>query len=95
MTKIEVYGADGLRQLSRDLSAIDKGLGKELQKVNRAAAETVAEEAERNYERLHPSKSGRGAKSIRSLASQTRAQVAFGSAKAPYIGGQEFGSKGG
>ena len=89
---VRVTGIEGLQQLSRDLKAIDPKLGKELQKVNKAAVETAAKAARSAYSGLHRQRSGKGVKSIRALASQTRAQVALGSSSAPYMLGQEFGS---
>jgi hypothetical protein len=65
---------------------------KRLQKVNKSVAEDVAEGGRQEYRRTYTRRSGAGEKSIRALATQTRAQVAIGSARAPYGPGQNFGS---
>jgi len=88
----DVTGAEGLRDLVRDLGRIDPALKKEIQKMNKAVAKTVADKAVTKYEQVFTWRTGRGSASIRALASQTRAQIAFGSARAPYLVGQEFGS---
>lgn len=89
---VRVVGVEGLDALRRDLRALDAALPKELQKLNKRAAETVAEQARASYTRRYRQQSGTGAGSIRALATQTKAQVALGSARAPYMLGQEFGS---
>lgn len=83
---------EGLNEFRRALREGGKELPKELQKVNKAFAADVAGDVRGKYMLAHPSRSGRGAQSIRALASQTRAQVALGSARAPYVLGQNFGS---
>lgn len=89
---VQVTGVEGLRDLARDLKRVEPALAKKLQRANKAAAEHIASAARGRYVAKHPSRSGKGAASIRGLASQSRAQVAFGSARAPYVVGQEFGS---
>jgi hypothetical protein len=63
-----------------------------LQRANKAVAEEVARKARELYKAHYTQRSREGAKSIRPLATQTKAQVAIGSAKAPYGPGQNFGS---
>lgn len=89
---VDVTGVDGLAQLRRDLKAIEAQLPKELQRLNKRAAETVVPKAQAAYAARYQQRSGAGAGSIRALATQTKAQVAMGSARAPYMVGQEFGS---
>ncbi|MGE0229974.1 MAG: hypothetical protein AB7I38_17015 [Dehalococcoidia bacterium] len=86
---------DGLRELARDFREVDPSYAKKLQVANKTVAETIAGRARARYQQQHQSRSGDGANSIRALATQQRAQVAFGSARAPYVPGQEFGSHGG
>lgn len=83
---------EGLKEFRSALRQGGKELPKELQKVNKAFAADVAGDVRSKYTLAHPSRSGRGAQSIRALASQTRAQVAIGSARASYVLGQNFGS---
>ena len=82
----------GMKEFRADLRGLDKALLKELQKENKLVANEVAGHARAAYTGMHKQFSGRGASSIRGLASQTRAQVAIGSARAPYMLGQEFGA---
>jgi hypothetical protein len=65
---------------------------KRLQQTNKEVAKDVADEGRAEYKRTYTQRSGEGAKSIRALATQTKAQVAIGGAKAPYGPGQNFGS---
>lgn len=66
---------------------------KRLQQVNKSIAVEVADDTRDAYRRSRfRQRSGDGARSIRALATQTRAQVAIGSARAPYLPGQNFGS---
>jgi hypothetical protein len=90
--EVKVTGVEGLAKLAKDLRAIDPKLAKELQKTNKEAAGKVAQAAKSAYSGRHRQRSGKGASSIRPLATQTRAQVALGGARAPYMLGQEFGS---
>lgn len=82
----------GLREFRTELRNVSRDLPKELQKENKAIAQEVAGKARTAYQSLYQQRSGRGAASIRGLANQTRAQVAIGSARAPYVLGQEFGA---
>lgn len=75
------------------LKQIDAELPKQLQQANKKIAVDVGDRAREKYQNRYPSRSGRGAKSIRGTATQTRAQVAAGSKRAPYVVGQNFGSK--
>ena len=83
---------EGLPELRRALKGIDKKLPKLLQQANKLAVEPIAEDARTLYEREHPARRGRGRRSIRATATQTRAQIAMGGTKTPYMLGQEFGS---
>lgn len=84
----------GLSELRRGLRAANANAPRLVQVANKKVAQTVAEKAEQRYARRYRSRSGRGATSIRALASQSRAQVALGGARAPYLPGQNFGSFG-
>lgn len=81
-----------LRGFARELRAASRAAPKVVQRENKRFAERVATTTRAEYSRQHPSMSGRGAGSIRPLATATRAQVAIGSGRAPYVLGQEFGS---
>lgn len=89
MDRIE---ATGLKELLGDLRAVDRRLTKTFQVENKLVAEEVATKVRAAYSSAHPPQSGRGAASIRGTASQTRATVAMGTARAPYTVGQDFGS---
>ncbi len=84
----------GLRELRNELKAIDGKAQKGLQKANkRAAAEVIVPAARHLAEGRHNPRWGSEAiGTIRALASQTRAQVALGSAKVRWAAGHEFGS---
>jgi hypothetical protein len=82
-----------LTQIRADLRKAGKDFPKKLQKVNKEVAQAVAEDTREAYQRgRYTMRSGDGLKSIRALATQTRAQVAIGGARAPYLPGQNFGS---
>lgn len=83
---------EGLRELRSDLRALDRTLPKSIQAANKDFAQEVAGVVRGVYQGQHPAKSGRGAASIRGLGSQSRATVAIGSVRAPYMLGQEFGA---
>lgn len=84
----------GLRELRNELRAIDGRMQRELQKANkRAAADVIVPAARHLAEGRHNPKWGHEAiGTIRALATQTRAQVALGSAKVTWAAGHEFGS---
>lgn len=63
--------------------ALPPAFPRDLQKANKGGANLIAEETRRRYERRYTRRSGRGARSIRALATQTRAQVALGSQRVP------------
>ncbi|MGE3858114.1 MAG: hypothetical protein AB7G21_14240 [Dehalococcoidia bacterium] len=83
---------DGLRAFRRELRGIGPEFPKALQQENKKFAQEVASSARDAYTALYKSRSGRGAASIRGLATQTSAQVAMGTARTPYMLGQEFGA---
>ena len=84
-----------LATVRKMLRAVDASLPKELQKTNKAIANVLAEDIRDEYQRQYPRDSGRGARSIRGLATATSAKIAMGGKKAPYVLGQNFGSLGG
>lgn len=96
--KVDVQG---LRELRKELKAIDPKWSKELQAVNKRAANIVVPEAKKRAGQSRPNLAGgvaragsAGVASIRALASQSRAQIASGGARVPWMGGSEWGSSG-
>lgn len=86
---------EGLAAYRRALKSIAVQLPKDLQKQLKAVAETAAARARSNYQRRFQSsrRTRKGtADTIRALATQTGASVAFGGARYPWVPGQEFGS---
>lgn len=81
----------GLRELQRELKALDADFPKELRVANKAAAEIVAEATRSSF-------SGRGgvapkvAASVKALAQQRSASVKIGGAAYPFAMGSNFGS---
>lgn len=69
------------------------GWPKRIQKANKSVAKKVADKAADKYPRHYRRRSGAAQRSIRALASQSKAQVAIGRATVPYAVGQNFGSK--
>lgn len=93
----EVIGiqVEGLKELRRDLKKIDKALPKRLTRANKAFANQLVPSVRAEYQRQHTGhgkRPGRGAKSIRATATQSRARILIGRESVPYMGGQEFGS---
>lgn len=86
--RIEV---EGLRDLQRELRALDADAPKELRKANLEAAEVVAQATRQSF-------SSRGgvapkvAASVRAVAQQRNASVKIGGARFPYALGSNFGS---
>lgn len=96
--KVDVQG---LKELRKALKDIDPKWTKELQQVNKRAANIVVPEAKRRASQSRPNLAGgvarvgaAGVGSIRALASQSRAQIASGGARVPWMGGSEWGSSG-
>jgi len=81
----------GLTGFSRALGALAPDYKRALPRALKAAAQPIAQDARRRYSARYQRRSGRGEGSIRVLAS-TRVTLAAGSARAPYIPAQEFGS---
>jgi hypothetical protein len=88
--KVEIVG---LAELRSALKAADSKAPKALQKANKAVAKRVADKVQQKYSRRYRSVSGKGQRSIRALATATKAQVALGSTGVPYLVGQNFGSR--
>lgn len=86
---------DGLKDLRRELKALDGDWNRQLQKVNKAIAEDVAEGTRADFRRLGGS-GPKSASTVKALAQQTRAQVKFGgkgnSVAERVAGGNAFGS---
>ena len=91
---VDAVRVDGLREFMKELKQIDPALKAGISKENKAFIRPVADEARMAYmsKRTTNRGRGRGARSIRPIASAVRAQVAMGGAKTPYMLGQEFGS---
>ncbi len=85
----------GLRELGRELRAVDAALPKELQRgLKRVAGEIVVPGARGlAASRTNPRWGTAAVNTIRALASQRRAQVAVGSKAVPWAAGHNFGSK--
>ena len=75
------------KALRKSLRKADRTLLKEMRQANKDAAEVVARQAKIEV----PRRSGRLAKSIGTLATQSRGQVRVGSASVPYAGPVHFG----
>lgn len=82
---------EGLRELTKALRQVDKDLPKEVQRANKAIAESVADKTRASF-------AGRGgvapkvAASVKALASQRDAKVRIGGNRWPYAMGAEYGS---
>lgn len=85
----------GLRELGRELRAVDAALPRELQRgLKRVAGEIVVPGARGlAASRTNPRWGTAAVNTIRALASQQRAQVAVGSQRVPWAAGHNFGSK--
>jgi hypothetical protein len=84
----------GLRELRAELKRIGPEWPKEMRTANLEAAEIVARKARRNAPQGPHEGGGRVqplVSSVRALASQTRAYVAIGGARAPHAQVLEFG----
>jgi hypothetical protein len=85
----------GLKELRLELKALDPQWPKQLQKVNKAIAEQVAEGTRADFQALGGS-GPKAASTVKALAQQARAQVKFGgkgdSVPERVAGGNAFGS---
>lgn len=87
------FYVEGLTEFRSALRAVDKALPKELQKVNKAAAIEVADEAKDAYTHFFTPRTGGHQAAIRALATQAKAQVRLREGpKSGGLFGQEFGS---
>lgn len=86
--RIEVLG---LRDLQRELRALDRTLPRELRKANLEAAEAVADATRASFA-SRPGVAPKVAASVKALAQQRNASVRIGGAKYPYALGSNFGS---
>lgn len=84
-----------LRELRAGFKRAGYEYPRRINAANKKAAERVAAAAVARYDQLHGGGTGKSRSRIRALASNTRAQVAIGGARAPHLMGQEFGSFGG
>ncbi len=87
------FRVDGLRQVQREIRGAEgKELRAELRRVNKSAAEIVADAAEVEAPR---GPSGRLARSVKAAASGSSATVKAGTAaRVPYAGVIHFGGRG-
>lgn len=85
---------EGLRELSRQLKAVDAAAPKQLQQALKRVAGEIVVPGARGLaaSRTNPRWGTRAVNTIRALASQQRAQVAVGSAAVPWAAGHNFGS---
>lgn len=85
----------GLKELRAELRALEGKWPSQLQKVNKAIAEDVAEGTRQDFQSLGGS-GPKAASTVKALAQQTRAQVKFGgkghSVAELVAGGNAFGS---
>ncbi len=86
------FEVQGMAELRAALGASGPKLPRLVATANKRAAERVAAVARASYGRLHPPRTGRGARSIRAQATTRLAIVAMGGARTPYMVGQEYGS---
>lgn len=93
---------EGLKELQQELRRVDKSWAKELQKSNKAVAESEvvpyararAQESRSSYAGGSTRLGSRGVNSIRAGAKQRAALVRAGGARVPYYHGHEWGTKG-
>lgn len=81
----------GLTEFQRALRQIDRSLPRELRKVNKSAAEIVADAARTRAQSLG-GVAAKSAPSIKATAEQRRAKVALGGARYPFALGANFGA---
>lgn len=107
MAVVEPIAVPDLRPLVRLLKETAPALERQLQQLNRSHGAAIAGAARAAYGVLHPwrivgrrvrgrggkPRTGRGSASIRATATSGRASVQIGSPRAPYMLGQEFGSR--
>lgn len=78
---------DGMKQLQKELKALDRDMAKQLRMVANEASEIVAESARHRV----PTIDGYARRSIKTASTQTSARVAGGSSKSPYYAWLDFG----
>ena len=85
---------EGLDQFRRDLRAMGREYRNAWDSEVRKIGRPIAADAKRRYRKEHPRRrGGRGSqRGIRSTARQGAAVLSIGSARYPYLLGQEFGS---
>lgn len=84
----------GLRELRRELKAVDDRFPKEIARLNKRLVNQlfVPDAKRRAAGRANPRPGHQVIDTIRGLGSQTRAQMALGRARVPWAVGHEFGS---
>lgn len=87
--RIEV---DGLRDLQRELRALDASWPKELRLANKEAAEVVADATRASFA-SRPGVAPKVAASVKALAQQRNASVRVGGKRWPYAMGATFGAR--
>lgn len=88
----DVVRVEGLRDLQRELRAVDTKLPRSLAIANKTAAEYVADRA-RQRARSQGGVAAKSAPSIRAAGEQRRSKVLLGGPSWPYALGAEFGAK--
>lgn len=87
----QIVAVPELNDFIRDLRAMDADLPKELRKVNKEAAEFVADKARAKATSLG-GVAAKAAASIRAAGEQRRSLVKLGGARAPWALGANFGA---
>lgn len=75
-------------QFARDIAAVKRAMKGQLKDASAVAADWASESMRSRYNQLHSRVSGRAAASFRASG----ARLMFGSARVPYMLGQNFGS---
>lgn len=89
MPLVDPIPVEGLRDLARQLRAVDVNLPKALRLAANEAAEIVVVEARTGV----PRKSGKAAKSIKARSTRTAARIVSGGNRAPYMPWLDYGGK--
>lgn len=83
---------EGLAEFRRNLRSVSRDAPKAIQRINKRSAEVLTPRVVAAYRQRYRQRTGRGARAIRAVATQSRAGIRIGGARAPYLIGQEFGS---
>ncbi len=93
--KLAQMRIENLREVIKDLRAVDAALPKEIKERAKAAADQMIPDAQGFYRGHYTQRTGKHASRIRAFASaRGDASLKGGGAKYPEFAGQEFGSSG-